>query len=207
MLIESVACCVNAIDRAAIRCGERIALVGCGFMGSILLQGLLLTPARAVAAFDVRPELLEKAAAFGKPYEKQGLLSTHDPSALGAGLKEFEGAFDAVIETAATEAGFRLADRLVKKDGRLIVFSWHHHVFPVDLGSWHVRGLSVLNVSPAAHSRFDECFHQSISLLEKQRIDLKPLVTHVAPPENAQGLYEKGLRKTGGYIKGAIRWS
>jgi threonine dehydrogenase-like Zn-dependent dehydrogenase len=192
---------VNAVDRAAVRAGERVALVGCGFMGSILLQGLLRTPAAEVHVFDVKPEHLELARSFGGDDE----LVTHDANE-PASSAQGAGRFDLVVETAAAESGFHLANRLVKKGGRLLIFSWHHRAFPVDLGYWHVNGITVLNVSPAAHPHFDDCFYQSIPLIESGRIDTARLVTHVAGPAEAQRVFEKGLTKQDGYIKGMIRW-
>ncbi len=201
-IIEPVACCVNAIDRAQVRSGERVALVGSGFMGSILLQGLVRTPAAAIEVFDVKPEHLSLARSLGSGRE----VATHDPRSLSDAGSSLDHSFDLVVETAAAESGFRLANRLVKKGGRLLVFSWHHHAFPVDLGYWHVNGITVLNVSPAAHPHFDDCFHQSIPLIEAGLIDVGRLVTHRARPESAQALFEKGLSKSDGYLKGMIEW-
>lgn len=202
-LIEPVACCVNAIDRAGVRCGERVALVGCGFMGNILLQGLLATPASEVLALDVREELLARARCL----PAAGHLRALSPDALGESGGADDGCYDLVVETSATEAGFRLADRLVRRGGRLLEFGWHHQAFPIELGRWHVKGVTVLNVSPATHPHFDDCFEQSIALIGSGRVDVAGLVTHPAHPAAAVEVFEKGLGKTDGYIKGAIRWS
>ncbi|MBI4586392.1 MAG: hypothetical protein HY717_20475 [Planctomycetes bacterium] len=70
-----------------------------------------------------------------------------------------------------------------------------------------VRDVDLPDLGPDEALVQDDCFYQSIDLLEKGRIDLAPLVTHLAAPEEAQGLFEKGLAKSGGTIKGAIRWS
>jgi len=201
-IVEPVACCVNALDRAQVRAGERVALVGAGFMGSILLQGLLRTPAAAVEVFDVKPEhlALARSLAGGRS------LKTHDPRALEGPRAGLDRSFDLVVETAAAESGFHLANRLVKKGGRLLIFSWHHRAFPVDLGHWHVNGITVLNVSPAAHPHFDDCFLQSIALIEAGAIDVGRLVTHTSRPEGAQELFEKGLTKRDGYLKGVVEW-
>lgn len=201
-LVEPVACCVNALDRAQVRAGERVALVGAGFMGSILLQGLLRTPASTVEVFDVKPEHLSLARSLGGSREP----ATHDPRVLGNPDPSLDRSFDLVIETAAAESGFHLANRLVKKGGRLVIFSWHHQAFPVDLGYWHVNGITVLNVSPAAHAHFDDCFLQSIALIEAGVIDVGRLVTHCARPEAAQAIFETGLSKRDGYLKGVIAW-
>jgi 2-desacetyl-2-hydroxyethyl bacteriochlorophyllide A dehydrogenase len=201
-MIEPVACCVNAIDLAPIKPGQRVALVGSGFMGGILLQLLAMSPASDVSVFDLRKESLEYAESVGP----RGLVTVYD---LGKGAvpEDLKGSFDIVFETAAVEPAFRLSDELVKSGGTLAIFSWHHHDMTFDFGRWHVRGINVLNTSPAAAPNFTDCFLRSVPLMESGRIDLAPLVTHVGTPEEAAALYADGLSKENGYIKGVIRWA
>ncbi len=200
-MIEPVACCVNALDLAPVKPGMRVALVGSGFMGSILLQLLAISPASSVCAFDVRKEALEYARSL---QGENSTLQVYDASREVD--HSLEGAFDIVFETAATEPAFRLANRLVKTGGTIGIFSWHHRDITFDFGDWHVRGLTVLNTSPAAAPDFTECFLRSVPLMESGRISLEPLVTHVGTPEEAPEIFQNGLRKTDGYMKGVIRW-
>ena len=86
------------------------------------------------------------------------------------------------------------------------MFSWHHSVFPIDLGTWHMKGTWVINASPGADPHFIDCFYQTVEMVKNDRIDMKPLVTHVGPPEQAQKIYETGIAKQDGYIKGVITW-
>ncbi|TVQ41152.1 MAG: hypothetical protein EA384_00990 [Spirochaetaceae bacterium] len=201
-MIEPVACCVNAVDQARVRSGSRVALVGCGFMGSIILQLLALSPVSNVSVFDLRREALD----YARTLQQRAPVDIYDLAA-GPDLAGLHGSFDVVIETAAVEPAFLLANSLVRKGGTFVVFSWQHHPFSFDFGDWHVRGITVLNASPAAAPDFTRCFYQSVPLIESGRIDLAPLVTHVARPEQAQALYEDGLTKNNGYIKGIIRWA
>lgn len=201
-MIEPVACCVNAMDLAQIKPGQRVALVGSGFMGSILLQLLTHSPASNVSVFDLRPEALAYAGTLrGKaPLDVYDLKESPDSASLA-------GSFDVVFETAAVEPAFRMANALVRAGGTLAIFSWHHHDITFDFGDWHVRGIRVLNTSPAAAPDFMACFKRSVPLLERGIVDLEPLTTHVGLPEDAKRIYEHGLSKTDGYIKGVIRWS
>ena len=208
-MIEPAACCANAVDISPVHPGERVALVGCGYMGSILLQLLAMSPAREVVVFEQRPESLAYAESLPR---RSGLppvpLRTVDTSATPAGgsWADSEGEYDLVIEATGVEPGFRLADGLVRPGGRLTVFSWLHHPFEFDFGSWHQRGLTVNNSSPAASWNFTRCFHQARELIHAGRIDQSSLVTHVGPPEEAPGIFEHGLAKSDGYIKGVIDW-
>lgn len=200
-MIEPVACCVNGVDLAEIKPGMRVALVGSGFMGSIILQLLAVSPVSNISVFDLRPESLEYARGFsGKAPVDVYDLKNADIAAL-------HGSFDVVYETAAVEPAFRLANSLVRTGGTLAIFSWQHHPFEFDFGDWHVRGIRVLNTSPAAAPDFTACFHRSAALMERGVVDVAPLVTHVARPEDAAALYADGLSKENGYIKGVITWS
>lgn len=200
-MIEPVACCVNGMDLAQIKPGERVALVGSGFMGSILLQLLARSPASKISVFELRPEALAYAESLKSraPIEVYDLNQKPDTEALA-------GSFDVVFETAAVEPAFRLANALVRGGGTLAIFSWHHHDITFDFGNWHVRGIKVLNTSPAAAPNFRDCFNRSVGLIEQGLVDLEPLTTHVGGPEEAKEIYEHGLAKTDGYIKGVIRW-
>lgn len=201
-LVEPVACCVNAIDLARIPAGARVALVGSGFMGGILLQLLANAPVSRIAVFELRPESLRIA----RGVQARAPIEIHD---LGAGpeLASHEGRYDLVIETAGVEQAFLLANRLVRRGGTFEVFSKQQRPFSFDFAGWHSRGITVLNPTPAAAPDFGRCFHQAVSLMQAGLVDLAPLVSHVAPPEGAQRLYETALTREGGYIKGAIRWS
>jgi L-iditol 2-dehydrogenase len=201
-LVEPVACCVNAVDIARIRAGAYVALVGSGFMGSIILQLLALSPVSRIGVFELRSESLEYVRSLQShaPIDLYDLRSTSDLDALC-------GSFDIVIETAGVEPAFMLANRLVRKGGTFVVFSRQRRPFNFDFSNWHSRGITVLNTSPAAAPDFTRCFYQSVLLMQSNRVDLAPLLTHVAQPEQAQTLYEDGLSKNNGYIKGVIRWN
>jgi threonine dehydrogenase-like Zn-dependent dehydrogenase len=200
-MIEPVACCINGVDLAEIKPGARVALVGSGFMGSIILQLLAVSPASNVSVFDLRDESLEYARACRShvPIEVYDLRD--------ADTAPLCGSFDVVFETAAVESAFRLANSLVRAGGTLAIFSWQHHPFTFDFGDWHVRGIRVLNTSPAAAPDFTDCFSRGAACMERGIVDVAPLVTHVAKPEDAAALYEDGITKRNGYIKGVIRWN
>ncbi len=203
-MIEPASCCVNALNISPVRPGERVALVGAGYMGGILLQLIGAGPAREVIVFERRDEAIAHAESCHCDTPLR-IVDTREKPASGTWL-ETEGAFDLVVEATGVETGFRLADSLVRRGGRFVIFGWHHHPYEFDFGSWHERGLTVHNSSPAESWDMTRCFEQAGSLIHCGRIDQSDLVTHVGRPESARGIYEHGLAKTDGYIKGVIRW-
>jgi len=53
------------MDTAALKAGERVALIGCGFMGLIFAQLLAKSPVARLAALDVDKARLRLACGFG----------------------------------------------------------------------------------------------------------------------------------------------
>ena len=64
-IVEPVSCAVTGVDHCQIKGGDRIALVGCGFMGLLILQGLLHHPLDQLIAIDVVQNRLDLAKQFG----------------------------------------------------------------------------------------------------------------------------------------------
>ena len=64
-IVEPVACAVTGIDQTNLRAGETVALIGCGFMGQLLLQGLLHSPAGNLIAIDIVEDRLESGTQTG----------------------------------------------------------------------------------------------------------------------------------------------
>jgi SAM-dependent methyltransferase len=175
----------HGVDLAEIKPGMRVALVGSGFMGSIILQLLAVSPVSNISVFDLRPESLEYARGFsGKAPVDVYDLKNADTAAL-------HGSFDVVYETAAVEPAFRLANSLVRTGGTLAIFSWQHHPFEFDFGDWHVRGIRVLNHLTRCAPDFTACFHRSAALMERGVVD----VGASRHPRGAAGRRSGALRR------------
>ena len=121
---------------------------------------------------------------------------------------------DLVFECAGTQEGFQLAYEAVRRAGTLCLFSWHKGERRVDLGRWHAYGLRVLNVSPTMAPDFLQLLAPSVACLWRGIFNLEPLVTHTAPLEDAQQLFETAARPhragghpPAGFIKGAVLFS
>jgi threonine dehydrogenase-like Zn-dependent dehydrogenase len=69
-----------------------------------------------------------------------------------------------------------------------------------------MSGFRVMNSGPAISPHFNQAFRRAVPLMERGVFDLKPLVTHVVPVEQAQGLFETAVAHADGYIKGVVTW-
>lgn len=200
-IVEPVACCVNGIDRAGVFPGDRVVVIGCGFMGLVIIQGLRRSLAAEVVGIDTVDARLDLARRFGaartfnvsRPDDRQGAASLAD-----------EGV-DIVIEAAGVQPAMDLATHIVRRAGRICIFSWHHGPLTVDGSAWHSRGLEVLNTSPALSADMRKIVRRTPTLMREGVFDLSAVVTHVVPLEHIADLFEAGVTKADGYIKGVAQ--
>ncbi len=202
-LVEPVACVVNTLQHAGVTPGDTVAVIGTGFMGLLLLQGLRFTLAGEVYAADIEPLRVKLAEKFG-PSKSFDLSSPSGKESLVAvGTSAYDG-MNIVFEVSGVAGALDLAAGLVRRGGTLVIVGWHHEPRTLDLSRWHMGGYRVLNTSPMCEPNFGSVFGRSIRLMQRGVFDLSLLVTHVQPASHAQELFEVAASRADGYLKGVI---
>ncbi len=112
---EAIACCVHAANRFGTQPRDRVAVIGCGFMGLICLQLAKRQGAGFVCAFDPIAERREMSRRFGAnvAYDPQEVEATE------------LGEFDVVIEAAGVQGAVDLGTELVRQHGRRLAKRRH----------------------------------------------------------------------------------
>ena len=198
-IVEPVSCAVTGIDHCNIQPGNRIAVIGCGFMGLLILQGLLHHPLDNLIAIDIVQSRLDLAQKLGvgEVYNTAEV----DVQDLTQELKSRD--LDVVVDTSGSQPGLDLATDIVKRGGRINLFGWiKGQTATFDPTKWHLGGFTVVNSAPA--SKLRETFGPAIRLIHKGIIDLNPLVTHTAPLEDYPALMKQILDGDQSYIKGVV---
>lgn len=198
-IVEPVSCAVTGIDHCQIQPGNRIVLVGCGFMGLLILQGLLRYPLDDLVVLDIVQSRLDLAQQLGvgEVYN----TAEADLQDLSRELKSRE--IDVVVDTSGSQAGLDLSTDIVKRGGRINLFGWlKGQTASFDPTKWHLGGFTVVNSAPA--SKLRDTFGPAIRLIHKGIIDLKPLVTHTAALEDYPDLMAQILAGDESYIKGVV---
>ena len=200
-IVEPVSCVVTGMDHCRLRAGERLAMVGCGFMGLMMIQGLAGAGADQLIALDIDDARLALALEMGAT-EAHNVTSA-DFDAVRQDLRGR--GIDTVVDTSGSQPGLDLAVDIVRRAGRINLFGWiKGDSATFNPSTWHGKAISIVNSSPAAQLR--DPFPPAIRLLENGVIDLKPLVTHVVPideyPAFMQGVT---TGQVDGYIKGVVR--
>jgi threonine dehydrogenase-like Zn-dependent dehydrogenase len=198
-IVEPVSCAVTGLDHCQLRPGDRVAVVGCGFMGLLILQGLLHSPLDQLVVCDINPQRLALARELGvaETYD----LSQINAQELAAELKPRE--FDVVVDTSGAQAGLDLATGIVKRGGLINLFGWlKGQTAYFNPTAWHLGGFRVVNSAPSARLR--DPFPPAIRLIHRGIFDLRPLVTHVQPLTDYSSLMSQILSGDPTYIKGVV---
>jgi len=173
---EALGCAVNVFKRSNIKAGEKVAIVGIGFLGAVLTQ--LASGAGAdVVAISRRPFALEMARSLGAA----NTLVMDDHAKIIARVQEMTrgSGCDCVIEAVGQQWPLDLAAELTRERGRLIIAGYHQDgPRQVNMQLWNWRGLDVIN----AHERDPQVYvsgiRAAVDAVRQGHLDPTPLFTH-----------------------------
>jgi L-iditol 2-dehydrogenase len=194
-VVEPVSCVITGVDHCALKAGDRVAVVGCGFMGLMMVQALSRSLCGRLVAIDVDPQRLLMAREFGA-------TDVIDARSVDVGALQAM-SLDTVVDCSGAQAGLDLSSKIIRNGGRLNLFGWNHGTgsFPGDL--WHMNGLTVVNSAP--NSALRDPWPAAIRLLERHFIRLRPLVSHVVTLDEYPALLAKAAARQDGYTKGVVK--
>ena len=115
---EPLACVVHSLRRGGLRAGDRMAIVGAGYMGRLHLAVARVQGAATVGVVDVSGDRLADAAVAGATW-------TADPESVG----DRKGEVDIVVVTAGAPGALELALELCDDGGSVVVYG----AFPKEL--------------------------------------------------------------------------
>ena len=205
-VLEPTVTVVNVLTWTAIEPGDRVVLIGAGYMGQLTLMGLTRAyPCGAITVFETREDRLAMAKQYGPTY---AFNPGSDEGRAHIDRIVEEGGADRVIEFSAADSGYELALKLVRRPaGRLTIGSWHRHEMRFDGTDWHMNGLIVNNVSPSTTVHYNDLVPRTGRLVERGVFAPGRLVTHTAHYSDCQWLFERAIDKEDGYIKGVVRFA
>ena len=199
---EPLACLVSAFNRIPITFSDRVALIGCGFMGLCLLQLLKLRCPRELVAIDLNRDALDLALRFGAdrvctpeqlPPLDQNTQAWLDP----------DHGFDVVIEVTGAQPALTLAGEIVRPHGTIAIVG-AHGMRQVDVGQWNIKGLTVINAHEKRRAYFMKCMRNGIDLIARGVLDMQPLISNTYSLAKVDRAYEDLLAKQPGHIKGVV---
>lgn len=199
---EPLACAMNATRRSNVKIGDMVVIIGLGFMGQLILQGVKLLGATNIIAVDTREEALTLAKELGATSAFNPMETDMKKAIME--LTDEEGA-DVVIEATGTQQALNTATDIVKIRGSLIIYGYHQEDRTVNMQQWNWKGLDVIN----AHERDPEVYMDGmrlgITLLESGQIKMAPLVTHEFSLGEVNQAFEANVAKPDGFFKAIVK--
>ena len=191
---EALACCVHAAGRFGIQKGDRVAVIGCGFMGLICLQLANYQGAGFVCAIDPTAERLEMAQRFGAH-------AIYDPTSIrGAEILAAHGEFDVVIEAAGVQNAIDLCTELVTLHGRIVLVGYHQSnngLRTVNMERWNYKAIDVVNGHVRREDEKAAAMQEAVDLLAAGHLETEPLVTIYPFEQTEQAFRDLTSRKHG----------
>jgi 2-desacetyl-2-hydroxyethyl bacteriochlorophyllide A dehydrogenase len=198
---EPLACVVNAVRLIYPKIGDNVAVVGTGFMGLLLIQALSHLSLSVLVGVDLNNERLRLA----KHYGANMVLNPSEGDIAKETLVMTDGkGFDTVIEATGDPRGVGLATRLVRRRGKLAIFSYHPNPVSVDLREWDSKGLEVIMTNPSRAEDMRDNLKIAVRMMSRGVFNLEKLITHKWVLNDIQKAFEYASKKLGDYIKGVI---
>ena len=199
---EPLGCAINIFKRSIIKAGDIVAIIGIGFLGTLLTQ--LITNAGAqVIALSRRHSSLKLAEQFGAAAmiatrERQHAVQSVERLTRGRGC-------DCVIEAAGTQEALDLAAELTCERGRLVIAGYHQDgPRQVNMQLWNWRGLDVINAHERDPSVYVEGMREAVAAIETGVIDPSPLYTHTFKLDELSNAFDTIKRSPEGFIKALV---
>ena len=207
-VLEPLACLISAVSKVRIKVvGERVAVVGCGYMGCGAI-GLLKLRGAYVVAVDINPESVKNALKYGA--DEAYLVSELPESCLyipGSGLN-FDGTpggFSLVMEWGETNESLDLAIRMTQQCGQLAIGAYHTgEKRLVDVQMLNVKAIDCLSTHPRERDLSREGCKNAIMLMESGAWNYKHVPTKVYPISMFDKAQSELSTKFGKYLKAVV---
>ena len=178
---EPIGAALEILEKVRIKPTDRVLVIGAGRLGNLISQVLLLTGAYL--------------RVLAKHQGQIDLLAMHDiPSIRESELKNTK--WDVVVEATGSPAGFDLARKVIRPEGKLVLKSTYKGNLEINLSSIVVEELHLIG------SRCGP-FAPALRLMLANKIDPTRLIDSVYPLADAVAAYERAA--TRGVLKVLIR--
>ena len=176
---EPLGCCVRAIKRCNLTEGDNVLVIGLGSIGLLMGEGI-----KAMGYKVYGCDLIEERIALGNDLgiESYNSLNLEEFDKIIRGVS---GGIDAVFMTSGADKALDVALRVVRKGGKILVFSSTPKNTGYPNNEIYYKELTVLG----SYSPSPKDLQDSFKLLTSHKVNVKGLTT-VYPLENIQQAFE-----------------
>lgn len=166
--IEPLSCCIRGMDRASIKHGENLVILGGGTIGLLMVQLAKISGAGKIIVIEPIAEKREMAYQLGADY----VLDSNSHELL-ARIKDLTtGGADVVIECVGQRAAADMAIKVARKGGRIILFGLAGKNDSINL-NLHEFFLKELSVKSSLLNPFT--FSRALNILVNKKVQVEKL--------------------------------
>jgi L-idonate 5-dehydrogenase len=180
---EPFAVTLHAIVRAGSLAGKRVLVTGCGPIGVLAIAAARLHGAQEIVATDIAEFTLGMARKMGADH---AINVAENADALH-GYKLNRGYFDVMVEASGNESALRAGLEALGPRGVLLQLGLGGDItIPLNM-------LVAKEIEMRGSFRFHEEFALAVDLINRRRVDLKPMLTDVLPVYDAVRAFDLAL--------------
>lgn len=179
-------------NRARVRVGDTVAVVGCGGLGLNVVQCATVAGARVIA-IDINNEHLETARSLGAVET----VNSNEVERVDKHVRSLtDGGVDIAFEAIGQPATINLGFNLLRKGGRLCVIGFAHDPAPLNAGKLMFYELEVVGSLGCGGGEYPEI----MKLVEAGRLTLDPIVSGTLPLDDINEGFDRMRQGKG------VRW-
>ena len=192
-LSEPLAVCLNAVDIADFKIGQKVAVLGPGPIGLLTLQ--ILKAGGASKVMMVGTSVDAKRMALAEKFGADVIVNVDqdDPVAMARELggRGFLGGLDLVFEATGNPKSIAQGLNMIRPGGSVVMIGIHSGPAQFDAIPM-VRGRKKLL---GAYSYDAQTWSRVISLLDSDLLDVEAMITHKLPLEKAEEGFQLAISK------------
>lgn len=199
---EPLGCVMNVFKRSDIQEGQTVAVIGCGFLGLMLIQLLAREKVETIAVSS-RKWSLDMATQFGADHVIQmtsewGVISKVKDLTKGNMCER-------VIEATGYQPALNIATEIVSVRGKLIIAGYHQDgPRSVNMQQWNWKGIDVINAHERDSSVYRQGVKEAIDAIMDRRIQINSLLTHSFTLDEINLAFNMLKKHPEGFIKGMV---
>jgi L-iditol 2-dehydrogenase len=199
-IAEPATCAVNGVRLSKIEPGDDVVIIGCGYMGTLIMQIMPKEYLANLIVVDIDEKKLRRAERYGATATVNAGSSDPVRTVLDLIGKEA----DIVIEATGAAGTIVQATAMVKIGGRLTIFGHHKEDEGAPVSTWHLKGLEVLNTSPFLSRSFQKDLADAVKLMRAGKFDQGELITHLYTFDRIETAFQEVFERPEGLIKAVV---
>ena len=199
---EPLGCAMNIYTRSDIEPGQKVAVIGIGFLGALLIQ-LLKEAGAEVIAISRRDFALETAEKFKADH----LIKLDDHWKIVDQVKKItnQKSCDRVIEATGKQWPLDLAGDLIGEGGKMIIAGFHQDgLRKVNMQTWNWKGIDVINAHERKQEKYISGIKEAVLAVENGILNPFPLFTHQFPLNEIKKAFKISTERPEGFLKALI---